>query len=140
MIILDTNVISEPLRPAPDRLVTAWLDRQATETLFLTSTSLSELLVGLELLPPGKRRNGLTAAMSELLLTVFAHRILPFDEKAARAYAPTMVRAQSAGHTISVGDGQIAAIAATHGFSVATRDTRPFAAAGAPVINPWKSE
>jgi len=69
---------------------------------------------------------------------LFKNRILPFDERAAIAYAPVVTRARTAGKIISVADGQIAAIAAVHGFAVATRDTTPFVSAGVPVINPWK--
>lgn len=137
MIILDPNVISEQLRPGASAMVDAWLDRQTVETLYLTATSLSELLVGIELLPAGKRRASLAAALSSLLEQMFADRILPFDDKAARAYAPMVKNARAAGRAISIGDGQIAAIAMVHGFAVATRDTAPFLAAGVQTINPW---
>ncbi len=139
MIVLDTNVISEPLKPNANPAVQAWLDRQAAETLYLTSTSLSELLVGVALLPDGKRKAGLDVALSELLTNLFASRILAFDQRAAMAYAPLVGRARAAGRDISVADGQIAAIASVHGFTVATRDTAPFVAAGVPVINPWEA-
>ena len=138
MIILDTNVLSEPMKPGGSSTVQSWLDRQASETLYLTATSLSELLVGIELLPGGKRKEGLGAALSELVARLFEGRILPFDEQAATRYAPLVVRARADGRRISVADGQIAAIASLHGFAVATRDIAPFAAAGVPVINPWR--
>ncbi|MGA2349547.1 MAG: type II toxin-antitoxin system VapC family toxin [Terracidiphilus sp.] len=138
MIILDTNVISEPMKEQGDPAVAAWLDRQAAETLYLTATNLSELLVGIELLPEGKRKRGLAAAMRELLDKIFGARFLDFDREAAVAYAFMVSRAMAKGFTISVADGQIAAIAAVQGFTVATRDTAPFVAAGVPVINPWK--
>ena len=118
--------------------VEAWLDRQAAETLYLTATSLSELLVGIEILPDGKRKEGLYDALSELLVQLFESRILPFDQQAAMAYAPLVGHARARGCPISVADGQIAALAAVHGFTVATRNTAPFAAAGVPVINPWE--
>ncbi len=118
--------------------VQTWLDQQVAETLYLTATSLSELLVGIEILPAGKRREGLDAALSELLAVLFGSRILPFNREAATTYARLVARARAAGHLISVADGQIAAIAAEQGFTVATRDTAPFAAAGVPVINPWE--
>ena len=140
MIVLDTNVISEPMRARGEPAVTAWLDRQAVDTLYLTATSLSELLVGIELLPAGKRKDSLSGALTELLAGLFGSRILAFDEPAAIAYATIIGRTRSAGHAISVGDGQIAAIAAVHGFTVATRDTTPFVSAGISVINPWESE
>jgi predicted nucleic acid-binding protein len=140
MIVLDTNVISEPMRARGEPAVTAWLDRQAVDTLYLTATSLSELLVGIELLPAGKRKGSLSGALTELLAGLFGSRILAFDEPAAIAYATIIGRMRAAGHAISVGDGQIAAIAAVHGFTVATRDTTPFVSAGISVINPWESE
>ena len=137
-MILDTNVISEPLRgAAANGMVKDWLDRQVVGTLFLTTTSLSELLLGVEILPAGKRREILVASLRSLLEQLFANRILPFDENAARAYAPMMKRARAAGRAISMADGQIAAIAAVNDFAVATRDTAPFLAAGVQTINPW---
>ena len=139
MIVLDTNVISEPLKPNGNPVVQAWLDRQAAETLYLTATSLSELLVGVAVLPDSKRKTGLDAALSELLTNLFGPRILAFDQRAAMAYASLVGRARSAGRYMSVADGQIAAIASVHGFTVATRDTAPFAAAGVPIINPWEA-
>lgn len=138
MIILDTNVVSEPMKPDGHRGVQAWLDDQIAETLYLTSISLSELLLGVEVLPDGKRKVGLAAALSDLLSTLFGARVLPFDQQAATMYAGRVSRARAAGRTISMADGQIAAIAAVHGFTVATRDTAPFAAAGVPVVNPWE--
>ena len=138
MIILDTNVVSEPMKPNANPAVQTWLDRQLAETLYLTATSLSELLVGIEILPEGNRRKGLDAALGELLIQLFGVRILPFDSQAATAYAPLVSRARTSGSIISVADGQIAAIATAHKFIVATRDTTPFVAAGVPVINPWE--
>jgi toxin FitB len=137
MIVLDTNVVSEPMRRDRDPAVQAWLDQQVAESLYLTATSLSELLLGIEILPDGKRKKGLAAALGELLAMLFGPRILPFDQQAAIVYAPLVRRARVGGRPISVADGQIAAIAATHGFTVATRDTAPFVAAGVPVVNPW---
>lgn len=137
MIVLDTNVVSEPMKPGGSAAVLAWLDRQVADTLYLTATSLAELLVGIQTLPDGKRKAGLDAALTELMAGLFGPRILPFDQQAALAYAPLVGRARAAGRAISVADGQIAAIAAAHGFTVATRDTASFLAAGVPVINPW---
>lgn len=138
MIILDTNVVSEPMKPDGHRGVQAWLDDQIAETLYLTSISLSELLLGVEVLPDGKRKAGLAAALSDLLSTLFGARVLPFDQQAATMYAGRVSQARAAGRAISTADGQIAAIAAVHGFTVATRDTAPFVAAGVPVVNPWE--
>lgn len=137
MIVLDTNVVSEPMRRGGSRAVLGWLDQQVADTLYLTATSLSELLLGIQTLPAGKRKAGLDAALTDLMAALFGSRILPFDRPAALVYAPLVGRARAAGRSISVADGQIAAIAAMHGFTVATRDTAPFLAAGVPVINPW---
>ena len=137
MIVLDTNVVSEPMKPYGNPTVQGWLDRQVAETLYLTATSLVELLVGIEVLPDGKRKGGLAAALAELIARLFGARVLPFDQQAAVAYAPMVSRVRAGGRMISVADGQIAAIAAVRGFTVATRDTAPFVAAGVPVINPW---
>jgi len=139
MILLDTNVVSEPMRAEPSLAVVEWLDGQAVETLYLAAVSYAELLVGVEVLPAGKRRRGIGEALGELISKLFGPRILPFDHKAARAYANLIARARAAGHVISVADGQIAAIAAANGFIVATRDTAPFIAAGMPVIDPWRA-
>lgn len=125
------------MRPRGDPAVRAWLDRQEAETLYITATSLSELLVGIELVPTGKRRAGLATSLTKLLETLFGPRILPFDQPAAIAYASVIVRTRAAGYAISVADAQIAAIAQVTGFTVATRDTAPFAAARIPIVNPW---
>lgn len=138
MIILDTNVISEPMKPNGNPAVITWLDRQLAETLYLTATSFSELLVGIEILPDGKRKQELSIALKELIIKLFGPRILPFDQQAAIAYAPLIGRAKLKGQSISVADGQIAAIASVHGFTIATRDVAPFVAAEVPIINPWE--
>lgn len=140
MIILDTNVVSEPMKPDGDRAVQAWLDEQIAETLYVTSISVSELLLGVEVLLDAKRKEGLAVALSDLLVTLFGDRVLPFDLQAATMYAARISKARTAGRAISMADGQIAAIAAAHGFTVATRDTAPFMAAGVPVVNPWELE
>ena len=138
MIVLDTNVISEPLKPRADQAVIEWLDAQNPETLYLTSTALSELLIGIALLPPGKRRRSMELAMEELLADLFGTRFLDFDRQSAVASAALGSRAAAKGYSISTADCQIASIAAVHGFSVATRDTAPFLATGVSVVNPWK--
>ncbi len=137
MIIIDTNVLSEPMRSDGDPAVTVWLDRQRPETLYLTTVNLAELLLGVELLPLGLRRSRLEARIGAVIVLFGERRTLAFDAHAARLFAVLVARARGAGHAIGVADGQIAAIAAAHGFSVATRDTAPFVAAGIPVIDPW---
>ena len=137
MIVVDTNVVSEPLKPQPNTAVLTWLDRQAGPTLYLTATSLAELLVGVEKLPAGHRKAVLTGSLKPLLTKWFGPRVLPFDEAASAAYALLVGRARLQGRTISFADGQIAAIAHVHGFMVATRDRGPFESAGVGVIDPW---
>jgi predicted nucleic acid-binding protein len=139
VIVLDTNVISEPVKPLPDPLVAAWLDRQPKEALYLCAPVLMEVLLGVALLPGGKRKRGMATAIQALFANFFADRFLAFERQAAVTYASLASRASARGYSISVGDCQIAAIAAVHGFVVATRDIAPFRAAGVPVINPWES-
>jgi hypothetical protein len=136
MILLDTNVVSEAMKPEPHQGVRDWLDAQAADTLFLTSVTLAELLFGVGALPAGRRRDSLAAAVNGVA-DLFADRILPFDEAAARRYADLAVRARAAGRGFPTPDGYIAAIAAAHGFAVASRDTSAFDAAGLKVIDPW---
>jgi hypothetical protein len=140
MIVLDTNVVSEPMKPNANPAVLTWLDRQAAETLYLTTTSLAELLLGIEILPDGKRKKGLDSALADLISQLFGSRILTFDQTAAKAYAPIVGRARASGRAIATADGQIAAIAVARGFTVATRDTAPFESAGVSVINPWTEQ
>lgn len=138
MILLDTCVISEPVKPRPDARVQAWLDNQAAESLYLSSVSLAELMAGVEALPAGRRRTSLAASLTSLLERLFADRVLAFDQAAAAEFPRMLAAARKRGYTISFADAQIASIASAHGFSVATRDTAPFLAAGVPVIDPWK--
>ena len=139
MIVVDTNVLSEPLKPLANPAVIRWLDEQDPETLYLTATVLSEVLIGIALLPAGKRKLGMGRSMQSLLARLFEERFLAFDWEAAIAFALLGSRAAAKGYSISVADCQIAAIAAVHGFAVATRDTAPFLAAGVPIVNPWQS-
>jgi predicted nucleic acid-binding protein len=137
MIILDTNVVSEAMKVGRDPAVVAWLDEQSADTLDLTATSLSELSIGVEILPPGKRKDRLRVGLSDLLAKLFDSRILPFDRQAAIAYGALVGAARIAGKAVSMPDGQIGAIARVHNFTVATRDTEPFFALGIAVVNPW---
>jgi predicted nucleic acid-binding protein len=139
LIVLDTNVISEPVKPLADPVVVAWLDRQPKETLYLCAPALMEVLLGINLFPDGKRKRIIAVALQGLLANYFSDRFLAFEREAAVAYALLASRAAAKGYSISVADGQIAAIASVHAFSVATRDTAPFLATGVRVINPWKS-
>ncbi len=137
MIVLDTNVVSEVLKPRPEPVVLAWLDRQAQATFFLATISLAESLLGLELLAEGRRKRELQTALNGVLARLFGARILAFDAECAIAYAEIVSQARQRGRAISVQDGQIAATAKVQGFAVATRDRRPFEVAGVLVIDPW---
>jgi toxin FitB len=137
MIIVDTNVISEAIKPGMNSVVVNWLDAQIIETLYLTATSLSELRLGIETLPIGKRKEALGVDVNALVANFFASRILPFDREAALAYGALVAAARAVGRAVSVPDGQIGAIASVQGFTVATRDTAPFIALGVRTINPW---
>ena len=105
MIVLDTNVVSEPLRPAAEPTVLGWLDQQNIETLFLTTVSLAELRYGVAALPDGKRKQGLSAALDQRVIALFGQRILAFDTAAADAYAVIRTRAKTAGKAIGTADG-----------------------------------
>lgn len=139
MILLDTNVVSEPLKLSADAAVLAWIDAQLIETLYLSTISLAELRFGIAALPMGKRRDTLHTSLEQRILPLFSGRILAFDEAASNAYAVLRARARMEGKAIATADGYIAAIAMTHGLIVATRDTGPFEAAGLKVINPWSA-
>lgn len=136
MIVLDTDVVSEAMKPEPHPAVRAWLNDQAAGTLYLSSVTLAELLFGIAALPIGKRKDLLGQAVDGLL-GLFRDRVLPFDTDAARCYADLAVKAKTSGKGLPVPDGYIAAIAASRGFIVASRDAAPFEAAGVAFINPW---
>jgi toxin FitB len=138
MILLDTNVLSEAMRPSPSLVVQGWLNDQVIESLYLTSVTLAELLYGIACMPSGRRKNGMGSKVNDLL-ALFGPRVLPFDAEAARRYSVLRSRARAAGRAIGPADGYIAAIAAAHNLTVASRDTAPFAAAGLTVINPWQA-
>jgi predicted nucleic acid-binding protein len=138
VILMDTNVVSEPLRAAPDARVIEWIDAQPLETLFLSAITVAELRAGVALLPAGRRRSGLQENLETRVLPLFAGRVLPFDLACTQAYAKLTSAARAAGLAIASADGYIAAIAAANGLAVATRDTGPFKAAGAAVIDPWQ--
>ncbi len=137
MILVDTNVVSEPLKTRGDPRVVAWLDRQKAETLYISTISIAEILFGVAALPAGRRRNRFAESFEREVARLFEGRILSFDLAAARAYASLMSGARARGLSISIADGQIAAIAAANGFSVATRDEAPFRAGGLNTVNPW---
>jgi len=139
MILLDTNVVSEAMKPEPHPAVRHWLDEQAAETLFLSAITVAELSFGIGALPRGRRRSRLLAALDGVI-GLFGERMLSFDTETARGYGELAVKARTAGKGFPTPDGYIAAIAATHGFMVASRNTSPFLAAGLKVIDPWIGE
>lgn len=136
MIVLDTNIVSEAMKPEPNPTVRAWLNKQSAETLYLSSVTLAELLFGIASIPDGKRKDMLSESLDGLML-LFKNRILPFDTDAARKYAELAVVARTVGRGFPTPDGFIAAIAASKGYQVASRDMAPFEAANLDVINPW---
>lgn len=139
MILLDTNVVSEPLRRAPEARVIQWIDAQALETLYLSAITVAELRAGVALLPEGKRRAALHENLEKRVLPLFVGRVLPFDLACTNAYAELLDKVRAAGRVVETADACIAAIAIANGFTVATRDTIPFQAAGAAFINPWEN-
>ena len=140
MIILDTNVISEPMRSRPEPGVVAWLNAQVDTALFTTSITLMELRFGVERLPEGKRKADLWAVLDFTLSRLVGPRVLSFDASAANLAASIAAEAKRSGTPIGQADAQIAAIASAHGFAIATRDIAPFERAGLTVINPWSHE
>lgn len=137
MILLDTNVISEPLKATGDPKIADWINAQNIETLYLSTIGIAELRFGIAVLPAGKRKDVLHASLEQRVLPLFEGRILSFDLVASQAYATLRAKARAAGQVIAPADGYIAAIAMTHELTVATRDTQPFIAAGLSVINPF---
>lgn len=139
MILLDTNVISETQRQEPNARVLEWLDAQALETLYLSAITVAELRAGIALMPTGKRRGSLHENLEKRLLPMFANRVLSFDMACTKAYAALLAKSRAAGLAIETADAFIAAVAIANGFTVATRDTTPFEAAGLKIVNPWEA-
>ena len=139
MILLDTNVISETQRREPNARVLEWIDAQALETLYLSAITVAELRAGIALMPTGKRQNSLRENLEKRLLPMFANRVLCFDMACTKTYAELLAKSRAAGLAVATADAFIAAVAVANGFTVATRDTTPFEAAGLNVINPWKA-
>ena len=137
MIILDTNVVSEFMTSPPASSVLNWLNAQETSSLFLTTITIAEIGFGLRTMPNGKRRDMLTERFEQFVTTAFEQRILPFDEDAARVYGDVLAHRREIGRPISSLDGQIAAIARSRGFSVATRNIRDFEECQVDLINPF---
>jgi hypothetical protein len=137
VIVLDTNVLSELLTPVPSLPVETWLAEQHALSVFTTAITEAEILYGLRLMPEGRRRRDLEAAILPMFQEDFAGRILPFDSDAADAYASIVTRRRNAGRPISQFDAQIAAITASKGATLATRNVSDFLETGIEIINPW---
>ena len=138
MIVLDTNVLSELMKPAPAGSVARWVAAQPAMSLHTTSITQAEILHGILLLPSGRRRNALEAAAETMFKEEFDGRILPFGSDAARLYAHIAAERRRVGRPISQFDAQIAAIARSHGAAVATRNVTDYDHCGLKVINPWE--
>jgi predicted nucleic acid-binding protein len=139
MIILDTNVVSELMRPRPAPTVVAWLQRHPSRDLFTSAITVAEIRYGIARLPAGRRRETLAQAAAEIF-TAFPDQILPFDLAAAHAYADIVSRRESLGAPIDGFDAQIAAVCRTHAADLATRNGRDFTDTGIAVINPWQPD
>ena len=137
MFVLDTNVASELMRPAPASTVAAWITQRNAEELFLTAVGEAELLYGVAIMPAGRRRTMLEDSMTRWLALGFSERILPFDSAAARAYAEIAADRRRAGRPIGEVDCQIAAISRSRGAILVTRNMRDFEDTGVDVVDPW---
>jgi len=137
MIVLDTNVLSEALRPVPEASVLAWLVNQPRASLFTTAVTRGEILYGIRLLSDGKRRRGLWDAARKIFDEDFAGQVLSFDSEAADMYAEISASRRTAGKPISQFDAMIVAMARSRGASIATRNVKDFDDCGTDVINPW---
>jgi predicted nucleic acid-binding protein len=137
VFVIDTNVASELMHPAPTPTVVAWIAEYDAEEIYLTAVSEAELLYGVAIMPAGTRRNTVEAAMNRWLDLGFAERILPFDSAAARAYAEIASDRRHAGRPIGEADCQIAAISRSRDAVVVTRNVRDFEGTGVELVDPW---
>lgn len=139
MTVLDTNVISELIRPAPSAHVSTWIDGQVQNLLFITTITLAESLYGIERLPKGRRKAELSAYFGEMLKQRLPyHQFLSFDARAAAMYAAVATQRERMGRLIETGDAQIAAICLVHKATLATHNIRDFEHTGVELINPWE--
>ena len=137
--LLDTNVLSELLRSAPEPMVLAWFADQSSDTLFVSAVTQAEMALGARRMPAGKRRTSLQAALGAMFSEDFAGRILPFDSAAVPAYVDIVSARRASGRPISQFDAQIAAIALHAGAQLATRNVNDFENCGVTVVNPWRA-
>lgn len=137
-VLLDTNVLSELMRPRPDARVVAWFADRTDTGFLITAITRAEIMLGIELLPPGRRKDALIEAATRMFSEEFGRLCLPFDEQAADIYAGIVAERPRAGQPISTEDAQIAAIALAQGLSLATRNTRDFSnIEGLRTLDPW---
>ena len=135
--LLDTNVVSELMRSAPEPAVEAWVASRRAADMYFSAVGEAELRYGVAIMPVGRRRDALASAVDGLVREDFAGRVLPFDSVAAQAYAEIAATRRRAGRPVCQADCQIAAVAQARGFAVATRNVRDFAGMGIEVVNPW---
>lgn len=138
MIVVDTNVVSELMKPSPSDVVRDWMLGQRPAELFTTSITVAEILYGIERLPEGQRKDTLRMTAADVF-TSFEDQVLPFDQDAAAAYAPLVYRREQRGSPIDGFDAQIAAICDTHQATLATRNVKDFQHTGIALIDPWKA-
>ncbi len=137
MIVIDTNILSEVMRETPSAQVIGWVNAQNALSLFVTTVSIGEILYGLRIMPDGRRLERLRHIFEEYLRRGFDQRVITYDEAAARAYADVMAARRTSGRPMSVPDGQIASIAQSRGYALATRNIRDFGGIGLELINPF---
>lgn len=137
MIVLDTNIVSEPLKPSPSKALIAWWRQQNRDQLYLTAITVAELKSGVVVLPAGRRKDLLSEAVAETLAE-FKGRVLPFDASITDTFALLVARAKASGNQMGFADAAIAAIATKHGFSLATRDALDMRGSGVTLINPFE--
>ena len=137
MILLDTNIISEMMKPVPAATVTHWIDQQETTQLYLSTISIAEITYGINALPKGNRQIALADAFQKVLKNGFEHRILSFEEAAAHLYGQIMGLRKERGKPLSILDGQIAAIALANNLTLVTRNIKDFSDCGLELINPF---
>lgn len=138
MIVLDTNVLSELMRPVPDAQVVGWLDSQDAMSVTISAITVAEILYGIERLPDGSRKRGFAAMASAMFEEDFSGRILPFDSEAAVHYAEQVAASESEGRPVHMADAQIAAICIRHEAVLATRNIKDFSTLNVETINPWE--
>ncbi|HEX4312105.1 MAG TPA: type II toxin-antitoxin system VapC family toxin [Acidobacteriaceae bacterium] len=139
MIVVDTNVLSESMRERPEPRVAAWLDQRAEAEIFTTAITKAEILYGIEISPPGKKRSRWVTAAERIFIGMWSNRVLAFDGEAARHYAQIAAFRKACGREMQGADAQIAAICRLHNATLATRNIRDFEDCGIRVVNPWEA-